>query len=374
MQPYLNLKGGFERVILKIAQHYKAPIYTLEYDRKGTFPEFGDVEVKILGKNESVSRLLPYRASQGFRYGYNFYNLKIKEDYDVINSHISPSEWIRHKNKRVVWYCHTPPREVYDLYHVRMRNRSGREKLLYAAMTSTYKLIAKGIVRNIEQIAANSNNTKERISRYYGRDATVINPGPGLDYSEFSNNGDEKFFFYPSRIVVNKRQDYVVDAFRHFAKRSKKNYKLIMAGPVSRDPEHRAYADKLRKLSAGYRIEIRTDISDRELISLYSRCSAVVYAPINEDFGLVPLEGMASSKPVIAVNEGGPREVILDGKTGFLVNSPAEMADRMQFIAEHQSAATKMGKDGRKLATTRYTWDAFFDKFDPLLRKTAKSS
>jgi glycosyltransferase involved in cell wall biosynthesis len=77
---------------------------------------------------------------------------------------------------------------------------------------------------------------------------------------------------------------------------------------------------------------------------------------------------------VISVNEGGPTETVADSKTGFLVNSPTEMSRRMQFIAEHQSAATKMGKDGRKLATTRYTWDAFFDKFDPLLRKTAKSS
>ncbi|MDE1870142.1 MAG: hypothetical protein KGH71_04125, partial [Candidatus Micrarchaeota archaeon] len=73
---------------------------------------------------------LPYRASQGMRAGYTFYNLKIKEDYDVINAHTSPSEWIRHKNPRVLWYCHTPIREVYDLYKFRMQNRAFKEKAL----------------------------------------------------------------------------------------------------------------------------------------------------------------------------------------------------------------------------------------------------
>ena len=76
--------------------------------------------------------------------------MKITEDYDVANPHISPSEWIRHKNERVLWYCHTPPREVYDLYAVRMMQRSYKEKMLYAAMTGAYKVIAKNIVKNIE--------------------------------------------------------------------------------------------------------------------------------------------------------------------------------------------------------------------------------
>ncbi len=371
MQPYLNLQGGFERVILKIAQHYKATIYTLEYDRKTTFPEFDDVEIKVLGTKGGVSRILPYRASQGFRYGYNFYNLRLREDYDVINPHISPSEWIRHKNKRVLWYCHTPPREVYDLYSVRMKNRSRKEKVLYATMVGAYKLIANGIVKNIEEIATNSSNTGQRIMKYYSRDATVINPG--IDASRFTNSGDGKFFLYPSRIVINKRQDYVIDAFKAFVKKTKSKHRLVLAGTVSRDPEHAEYVERLMKQASGYRIEIRQNPNDRQITELYSRCSAVLFAAINEDFGLVPLEGMASSKPVISVNEGGPVETIIDGKTGFLVNSQAEMAEKMRFVEEHASLAARMGKEGRRRVEERYGWDSFFAKFDPLLRKVSKS-
>ena len=113
IQPYLNLKGVVERVILEIAKHYGATIYTTEYDKAATFEGFKDVDIRIVGKDVPLADRLPYRASQGLRYGYNFYHMKITEDYDVANPHISPSEWIRHKNERVLWYCHTPPREVY---------------------------------------------------------------------------------------------------------------------------------------------------------------------------------------------------------------------------------------------------------------------
>ena len=62
---------------------------------------------------------------------------------------------------------------------------------------------------------------------------------------------------------------------------------------------------------------------------MYSKCTAVLYPPLNEDYGLVPLEAMASGKPIIAANEGGPKETIADNKTGILVNSAEEMANAM---------------------------------------------
>lgn len=371
IQPYLNLRGGVERVILKVAQHYNAEIYTLEYSKNDTFDEFKDINIKIIGKNVPLADKLPYRASQGLRYGYNFYNLKIKEDYDVINSHISPSEWIRHKNERVVWYCHTPPREVYDLYETRMQNRSYRQKLLYAALVGTYKLMSRGITKKIEHIATNSNTTKERIKKYYNRDATVINPG--LDPRDFTNEGDDKYFFYPSRIVINKRQDYVISAFNQFVKRTRdEKYKLILAGTLSKDPEHQKYFEKLKAMSKNLNVAFKTNLDDSELKKLYSNASAVLFAAINEDYGFIPIEAMASSKPIISVNEGGPKETILNNKTGFLVDSTSDMADKMVYISQNPDKAEDMGKAGRKHVEDKYSWEAFFEKLDPILKKVSQ--
>ena len=74
----------------------------------------------------------------------------------------------------------------------------------------------------------------------------------------------------------------------------------------------------------------------------------------------------------ISVNEGGPRETIVDGKTGFLVGSPMEMAERMQYIAERPKIAAKMGKEGRRRVEARYSWEEFFSKFDRLARKVSR--
>lgn len=91
-QSNLTLKGGGERVVLKIAQHYDATIYTAEYDPSNTFEEFKNLDVRVIAKPRS--RLLPYgRASQGLSYGMAFFNLDLKNDYDVINAQMAPGQW-----------------------------------------------------------------------------------------------------------------------------------------------------------------------------------------------------------------------------------------------------------------------------------------
>lgn len=369
-QPYLNLKGGAERVVLEIAKKYDAKIYTIEYKKNETFEEFKNLDIEVVTKKIPFSAMLPYRASQGMRAGYTFYNLKIKEDYDLLNPHTSPSEWIRNLNPRVLWYCHTPIREVYDLYKFRMQNRSFKEKALYFTFANSYKLVAKGIIDKIEGIATNSQNTSSRIKAYFGRDATIINPA--VDVKEFKNSGDGKYFFYPSRFYLNKRQEYVILAFQKFLKKTKlTNYKLVLAGSLSDDKEHIAYFERLKKM-APKNVIFKLHTKDSEVRALYSKCTAVLFAAINEDFGIVPIEAMASSKVLISVNEGGPKETVIDGKTGFLVESAEEMSEKMKFVAEHSDIAQKMGKEARRKVEEKYTWEAFFKKFDKMARQVSK--
>ncbi len=373
LQPYLNIKGGAERVILEIARHYNAKILTMEYNKNTTYSEFSECDIQLIGKKVPLSELLPYRASQGLRYGYNFYNFKIKEEYDVLNSHISPSEWIRHKNTNVLWYCHTPPREVYDLYSTRMKNRTQKEKILYSSMAHIYRLIAKRTVKKIENIATNSKNTSTRIEKYFSRSSTII--PPGIEYSNYENKSDEHFFFYPSRFIINKQQDYVIRAFKVFCSKRKDNkYSLILAGTLSNDPEHLKYMEYLKTLSSGLRVKILTNVDEERLRNLYSTASAVLFAAKNEDYGLVPLEAMASSKPIIALNDGGPTETVIDGKTGYLINSELEMAEKMFILSKNPTLSEALGKAGRKHIIKNYSWKSFFKKLDILLEKTKNSN
>ncbi len=370
-QSNLTLYGGAERVLLKIAQHYNAKIYTAEYNKKTTFPEFEDLDIEVVGNN-SIKKIIPYgRVMQGLNYGLTFYNFKIKEDYDVINAHMSPSHWIRNKNERVLWYCHTPMRDIYDLYEFRLALKKWHQKPVYALGAKGVKLIDSQVVKKIEFIFANSANTKSRILKYYKRDSEVLNGG--IDYESYKNSGDEKYFFYPSRISPNKRQDYAITAFEKF-KRRKKGYKLVISGALSKDLLFQSYYEKIKRMAEKTRdVKILINVSEEMQKELFSKATAVLYPPINEDYGLVPLEAMASSKPVIAVNEGGPKDTIINNKTGFLVNNTEEMADKMLFIAEHKSIASDIGKEGLKRVKKYYSWKKFFETFDEKVRKIVKS-
>ena len=369
-QHNLNERGGAERVILKIAQRYDAKIYTLGYDKNATFEEFEKLDIDVIGKKPKVNAMLPGRISNAVYYAFGFYNAKITEDYDVINAHASPSEWIRNKNKRVLWYCHTPPREVYDLRSTKAREKSATEALLYGVFSKAYEIEEKRIVKKMEAIATNSENTNKRLIKYLSRGGEVISPG--VDYERFTNTGDGKYFFYPSRVSPQKRQEYVINAFEKFVKATNSDYKLVIAGSVSkRYPDFEKYYEKLKAMSVK-NVVFRPNPSDDEIVKLYSDSTAVLFSAINEDFGLAPLEGMASSKPVISVNEGGPKETVLDGKTGFLVNSVDEMAKKMQFITEHGPLAEDMGRAGRSRVILRYSWNSFFKAFDPLVRKVSR--
>ncbi|MGI0133609.1 MAG: hypothetical protein ACREBW_01450, partial [Candidatus Micrarchaeaceae archaeon] len=158
-QNALNEKGGAERVILKIAQKYDAKIYTLNYNKEGTFEEFKALDVELLGKKLPLLDTLPSRVSNAVNYGYRFFTAKIPDEYDVINAHMSPSEWIRNRNPRVLWYCHTPPREIYDLKNVSVRKRSAKEQALYKTLSVIYKTTETRILKAVEGIATNSNVT-----------------------------------------------------------------------------------------------------------------------------------------------------------------------------------------------------------------------
>ena len=357
-------------MILKIAQHYRAKIYTFGYEPESTFDGFKDIEIKVMDK-KTLTRVLPGRTSNAVHYGLGFYNAKIKEDYDAINAHASPSEWIRNKNERVLWYCHTPPREVYDLRYTGMRKRSVAEEMLYGVFSRMYNIEEQKMVKRLEAIATNSEITNRRLIKYLSRGGTVINPG--IDCEGFTNSGDGRYFLYPSRISQQKRQEYVIEAFDRFMRTAKDSrYKLVIAGSVSK--RYSDFEEYFKKLKAMHvkNVVFRQNPSEEELSKLYSKSTAVLFSAINEDFGIVPLEAMASSKPIISVNEGGPTETILDGKTGFLVNSPKGMAERMRFLAEHESVAEEMGIAGRRRVMAKYSWNLFFKKFDPLVRKVSR--
>ncbi|MEW6748383.1 MAG: glycosyltransferase family 4 protein [Candidatus Micrarchaeota archaeon] len=390
--PAIFQKGGGDRLILELAREFDAPIYTAFYDKTSAFSEFSELDVRVLKRPLFEKPFFFLRkdinAYTSAVAGMEFLTHKVKDDYDVINAHAKPGNWIRNRNERVCWYFYSPVRSAFDLYSQKVASLPFHKRMLTRSMHSWYMFWERRIDPKIEKTVSVSPyvNVRDKafLDEYVGKPVEPIPPGVHAD--EFRNEGYDKYFFYPSRVVPEKRFEYAIEAFRKFSAKMKNanpssrnsrpetgNWKLILAGHVpNREREHK-YFEGLMEMAKGLDVEFRTDLPEEELKSLYARCYAVLFCPIKEDWGLVPLEAMSSEKPCISVDEGGPKYTILEGKTGFLVDSTEKMAQRMLELAADPDLNEKMGREGRKHVLKNFTWEMFFKKMRAAFQEVAKA-
>ena len=108
---------------------------------------------------------------------------------------------------------------------------------------------------------------------------------------------------------------------------------------------------------------------DEEKISLLCSCSALVYTPSGEHFGIVPIEAMYCGVPVVAVNNGGPLETVVDGETGFLCTAdPSEFADAMESVAMAGDDLQRLGNNGKRRVKKEFSFSAFTAHLDKIVR------
>lgn len=355
MTAYL-LKGGSERVILEIARSFDATIFCPKFDPEMTYPDFVGLDVVETGRG--VLSRIPVAGGvlSGPSSMLHFSDMRV-EGYDVINPHLPQAELVRGRGCPVLWYCYSPNRFVHEYSRQKRLALNPLARIALDANVSVYKMLEREAVKKISHVFAVSGKARERVKDFLGRDSEVLYPG--IHAGKYRCRPAERFFFYPSRIDPMKNFEYAIEAFRLFSSRVK-GWKLVIAGSVGSG--NRDYLRKLRSI-AGDSVVFETDITDERMLELYSMCAAVVYSPINEDLGLIPLEGMASSKPCIACDDGGTRETVADGKDGFLTGGPAQMAEKMEWLANNPDECERMGRVGREKVLRDFTWGRFTKRF-----------
>ena len=210
--------------------------------------------------------------------------------------------WKADLDKPHLYYLTTPRRSLYDMNYA--AEWIHKPIIPFVRVADQYK------IKQVKNIACISKTVADRIKKYYNRDATVIYPCVRCeDYISDISHG---CWLSVQRIDKWKRVEMQVEAFRHMP-----DEKLIIVGPMY--PQYEYLWDE-----APDNVYFWGLANKKELKRLYSECKGVICTSINEDFGLVPLEAMASGKPVVAVNEGGYRETVVDGVTGRLVNDIRE--------------------------------------------------
>ena len=197
-----------------------------------------------------------------------------------------------------ICYCHTPMRYVWELYGEYFGpGRAG--VLTRAAMSIIAPRLREWDVRSSDRVdffVANSRNVADRIRQYYRKPADVIHPPVNIDQFVVSEK-DEGYYLIVSALVPYKRVGLAIEAFNQVGER----LLIVGTGPESK---------RLQSI-AKKNIEFLGWQNDLELSRLYAGCRALIFPGI-EDFGIVPLEAMASGKPVIAFAKGGALETVVD--------------------------------------------------------------
>jgi glycosyltransferase involved in cell wall biosynthesis len=226
-------------------------------------------------------------------------------DYDLIIS--SSSAFAHGVRPRAgathVSYCHTPFRYAW---HERSRTLEEAPRFFRSILRRQLERVRRwdlAASRRVTHYVANSELTKERIHRFYGREASVIHPPVEVD--RFQIASPEDFFLVVTEVVRHKRAEVALEA----ARLAGQPIKVVGGGP------------DLRSLSEAYgsTAEFLGRVSDAELAGLYARARALI-VPNVEEFGIAAVEAQAAGRPVVAADAGGARETVLPGETGILVN------------------------------------------------------
>jgi glycosyltransferase involved in cell wall biosynthesis len=301
MHDWLTGFRGGERVLEAFCELYPdAPLYTLIHVPNSTSPIIENRKItasflnSIPGIEKHYRKFLPMMPKAAE-------NLKIIEDADVVlsSSHCVIKGVKRPKNAKHISYIHSPMRYLYDQYDVYF----GADAPLYqqwgAKVFKDYLVNwDKKSNENVDVMIANSCFVKERIQKYYHRESQVIHPFVDLlDFRHFQNenNTKEDFYLMVTAFAPNKRVDLAIKAFNQM------NKKLVIIGSGQQE--------KYLKSIAGPTINFLGNLSRADVIKNFFKAKALIFPGV-EDFGITPLESLASGTPVIAFKAGGVLETL----------------------------------------------------------------
>ncbi len=251
--------------------------------------------------------------------------------YDlVISSESGPAKGvIAPPNAPHLCYCHSPMRYLWDQYTLYLNGAGGLTRLMMPHLAHPLRQWDVTSAARVDGFVANSAFVARRIEKYWRRGADVVHPPVAVQ--EFApipaaERGD--YYLWVGELTHYKRPDIAVEAFRRLGLPFK-----MLGGP-----------DKLAKAlarQAGPRTQILGKRPFAELKALMAGCKALIF-PGEEDFGMVPVEAMASGRPVIALGRGGALETVVEGETGLFFHDQSVEA---LVDAVERFEASGLGRD-----------------------------
>jgi glycosyltransferase involved in cell wall biosynthesis len=295
----LDVRGA-ERVFLALCDLFPdADLFTAVYDERGT-------EGRFAQRRPTTSFLQRIRPdARTFRallplYPYAMEALDLR-GYDLVIS--SSSAWahgvIADADAVHLCYCHNPFRYAWNAREATLANYDPLRRAVLGFVFQRWRQWDWIAAQRVDVYAANSETTRKRVKRYFGRDATVLYPP--VETARFTPGTPGEDYVVLSELMPHKRIDLAVEAFNELG---------LPLTVVGNGPDAR----RLRRI-ARPNIRFTGRVSDGEAAALL-RCAKALVVPATEEFGIAAVEAQAAGRPVIALREGGVRETVVEGETG----------------------------------------------------------
>ena len=301
----LDVRGA-ERVFLALCDLFpEADLFTAVYDERGTEGRFADRRPATSFLQRTRPNARTFRALLPL-YPYAMEALDLR-GYDLVIS--SSSAWahgvIADADAIHLCYCHNPFRYAWNAREVTLAKYDPLRRAVLGFVFQRWRQWDWIAAQRVDFYAANSETTRKRVKRYFGREADVLYPP--VETTRFAPGPVGNDYVVLSELMPHKRIDLAVEAF------SELQLPLTVVG---NGPDAR----RLRRI-AGPSIRFTGRVSDDEAAALLSSAKALVVTA-TEEFGIAAVEAQAAGRPVIALNEGGVRETVVEGETGVFFERP----------------------------------------------------
>ena len=345
---FLAVPGGAEKLTFTLLESMPDMPLCCAFRNKDAFPDnvlpkAGFIDLKA-ASDIPAWRILKMMAA--FERKTPFLN-----DYDwVLFSGIYAPLAVRNRTRGGnLLYCHTIPRFAYDLKEFYLSRLPFFLRPAFYGLVLLMRHRYQRALGRMDGIIANSHNVKRRLETYLGRTATVIHPP--VDTKRFCWMGQKDYYVSLARLENFKRVDLIVQAFKRMPEK-----KLVVTSSGSE-------MQRLKRLAADApNIHFTGWQTEAQLSRWIGNAIAAIYIPMDEDFGMSPVESMAAGKPVIGVAEGGLLETVVPDQTGILLEPPPTADAIMAAVHDLTPKRTLEMRSACETRASLFTREIFLEK------------